>query len=274
MRLLPTSEFYQYCTQIFWPLHTTAVIAHRGLSAQAPENTLVSMQAAVAAGARLVEVDVQLSADGVPVIFHDDTLARICQRPQGIHEFTYAELQTFDYGTWFHGQAQPLLSLETLLAYAHQTQVALNLELKAGIQHPASRWQQALAPLLHQYAHLPLVFSSFDWSLLELCQALWPGYPRAALTENLNLRELQKITAYPCHFAAIHTDWDQLTPDIAGKTRALGWSLGAYTCNHPEAIQSLLQAGVQAVFTDDVQLWSDQEAILPEPQGQTFAAFA
>ncbi|SEI39399.1 glycerophosphoryl diester phosphodiesterase [Allopseudospirillum japonicum] len=274
MRLPPTSEFYQSCVQLFWPLHATAVIAHRGLSAQAPENTLLSVQEAAAAGAHLVEVDVQLSADGVPVIFHDETLTRICQRPQGVHEFTYAQLQAFDYGTWFNGQAQSLLSLETLLAYAQQAQLALNLELKAAIQHPAIRWQQALAPLLHQYAHLPLVFSSFDWSLLELCQALWPHYPRAALIENLHADELQKIAAYPCHFAAIHTDWCQLTPDVAHKTRALGWSLATYTCNHPTAIQSLLQAGVQAVFTDDVRLWSRDQPIFPHHQNQTLAAFA
>lgn len=54
------------------------LIAHRGYAARYPENTLVALEAAVGAGARFVEVDVQLSADGVPVLFHDRTLRRMC----------------------------------------------------------------------------------------------------------------------------------------------------------------------------------------------------
>jgi len=68
------------------------LIAHRGYAARFPENTLVGIQAAVSAGARFVEVDVQLSADGVPVLFHDADLLRICGVPGAVHEWDFAAL--------------------------------------------------------------------------------------------------------------------------------------------------------------------------------------
>ena len=71
------------------------LIAHRGYARHYPENTLVAFAAAVQAGARFIETDVQLSADGVPVLFHDRTLARVCARPGAVHDYTAAELAHF-----------------------------------------------------------------------------------------------------------------------------------------------------------------------------------
>ncbi len=72
------------------------LVAHRGYPRYYPENSLAGIRAAVASGARYVEVDVQLSRDGVPVLFHDRDLQRLCHRPGAIHDYTWAQLQTFD----------------------------------------------------------------------------------------------------------------------------------------------------------------------------------
>lgn len=71
------------------------LVAHRGYPRHYPENTLIGIEAAIAAGARFVEVDVQISRDGIPVLFHDRDLQRICGVPGKIHEYRYAELWTF-----------------------------------------------------------------------------------------------------------------------------------------------------------------------------------
>ncbi|MDH5600308.1 MAG: glycerophosphodiester phosphodiesterase family protein [Gammaproteobacteria bacterium] len=71
-------------------------IAHRGYSAAYPENTLVALDAARKAGAKYLEVDIQLSADHVPVLFHDRDLTRLCQQMGAIHEYTYSQLQAFN----------------------------------------------------------------------------------------------------------------------------------------------------------------------------------
>jgi glycerophosphoryl diester phosphodiesterase len=71
-------------------------IAHRGYAAAYPENTLIALDAAQQAGAKFVEVDIQLSADHVPVLFHDRDLQRLCQQTGAIHDYTFSQLEQFN----------------------------------------------------------------------------------------------------------------------------------------------------------------------------------
>src|SRR5436190_16478043 len=71
------------------------LVAHRGYRLHYPENTLPAVEAALRAGARFVEIDVQLSRDRVPMVFHDDTLMRVCGVPGAIFDYTAAELKKF-----------------------------------------------------------------------------------------------------------------------------------------------------------------------------------
>ena len=71
-------------------------IAHRGYASAFPENTLISIEAARKAGAKYVEVDVQLSADHVPVLFHDRDLLRLCKKDKAIHDYPFSELKKFN----------------------------------------------------------------------------------------------------------------------------------------------------------------------------------
>ena len=70
-------------------------IAHRGYTAKYPENTLIALDAARKSGAKYVEVDIQLSADRIPVLFHDRNLQRLCQQAGAIHDYTFNELENF-----------------------------------------------------------------------------------------------------------------------------------------------------------------------------------
>ncbi|MBE9040431.1 glycerophosphodiester phosphodiesterase [Oscillatoriales cyanobacterium LEGE 11467] len=80
------------------------IIAHRGYSAIAPENTLPAFARAIVAGADSIELDVQLSADGIPMVFHDITLERIAGIPDRLDDLTREQLARFDVGTWFDPQ--------------------------------------------------------------------------------------------------------------------------------------------------------------------------
>jgi glycerophosphoryl diester phosphodiesterase len=77
------------------------VIGHRGDSARVPENTLASIQAAFDAGATMVEVDVMLTRDGVPVLMHDFTLERTTDGRGRVDQLTLSELKRLDAGSWF-----------------------------------------------------------------------------------------------------------------------------------------------------------------------------
>lgn len=96
-------------------------IAHRGYASNYPENTLVALDAAKQAGAEYIEVDIQLTSDGIPVLFHDRDLKRLCQQSGSIHDYTFSQLEKFNvmdvekFGTQF--SENKITSLEKFIAY-------------------------------------------------------------------------------------------------------------------------------------------------------------
>lgn len=100
---------------------TPVFVAHRGYAAEYPENTLIALAAAHQAGARYVEVDIQLSADLIPVLFHDRNLQRLCGRSGAIHDYTYSQLKKFNvaysekFGDKFTGNK--MTSLQKFISY-------------------------------------------------------------------------------------------------------------------------------------------------------------
>ena len=135
-------------------------VAHRGAASDFPENTLAAIRAAVDAGARFVEVDIQLSCDAVPVLFHDRDLMRLCQQQGAIHDYDFAALQSFhvSYEQRFADRFadNPLCSLQQLVAYLQtQPQVFCFVELKrlALQQHGQGKVLQTVLPLLDSIQH-------------------------------------------------------------------------------------------------------------------------
>jgi glycerophosphoryl diester phosphodiesterase len=138
---------------------TIELVAHRGYAARYPENTRDSLAAAVRAGARFLEFDVQLSADGVPVLLHDDTLQRTAGRTGSVFELSAAELSCIEVneiarlGPAFSGVCIPLLRdvVADLMAWPGVTAF---VELKPqslahfGIGYVLDRVLQVLAPVL------------------------------------------------------------------------------------------------------------------------------
>ena len=111
------------------------LVAHRGYSLHYPENTLVGIEAAIRAGARYVEVDIQLSADRIPMLFHDRSLARVCGVSGAIHDFTLTKLSQF-YASEFERfgykfAQEPIATLAGLVALLQRhPQVTAFIEIK------------------------------------------------------------------------------------------------------------------------------------------------
>lgn len=114
-------------------LNRSAVIAHRGASIYAPENTLAAMDLAISQGADAVEIDVRMSKDGIPFLFHDYTVNRTTnlKTGQSIENLTFEEIQNLDAGSWFHpdfaGEKIPSLAQVLELIYGR---TYLYLEIK------------------------------------------------------------------------------------------------------------------------------------------------
>ena len=109
----------------------TPVVAHRGASGQAPENTAAAIRLAAAQGAHWVEVDVTISADGFAVIHHDHDLKRCSDGSGLVIQQPLAQLRNLDCGSWFDAQfsGEPLLALSDLVSLANELEIGLNLEI-------------------------------------------------------------------------------------------------------------------------------------------------
>lgn len=228
----------------------SSVIAHRGARGHAPENTLRAIELAAEQGARWVELDVMLSADGVPVIFHDtrlDTLSngrgRVCDQSAAVLEQVRIHPPKGSQES-----RQPLPTLAQALQRLHQLGLGLNLEIKPCLHH------QARATLIHSLAvlregpPLPLVISSFRRAAIEEAQRLAPAIPRALLWKRLPKN--WRSEARQLEVRAIHLADFALQRWQVAEIKQLGFEVYIYTVNSLKAAEKFRRWGVSGVFSD------------------------
>ena len=237
----------------------TLVIAHRGASAYAPENTMPAFELAVRQGADMLELDVQRSADGVLVIFHDDTTERWDGRRRLASSCTLAELLALDIG------GAQVTTLAEVCAFARERGVRLNVELKA------AGFGVSVARMLRdaQIEELVLISSFVETALLEFAAAS-PHIPRAYLmgTESyrpdVRLREawpfgaLRRTGARAWHPAAQLPllDWLSLSLmyDLFARNSLLPDAMGGSSSGW--GVASDLSVGLRLSITRSVQAFS------------------
>ena len=153
------------------------VIGHRGAASLAPENTLAAIKAAAAAGAKWVEIDVYLVAQGGLVIFHDTELNRCTDGQGATAQADVAHLQTLDAGSWF-GEAfkgETIPTLAAALSCIQTLGLGLNLEIKFDEENVDAIVPSVLAQLDSQWQNNDLLLiSSFNKAALALCHQLAP----------------------------------------------------------------------------------------------------
>lgn len=233
------------------------LIAHRCGGALAPENTLAGLHVAARLGVRAVEFDAMLSRDGVPILIHDDTLARTTNGRGDVAAHTLAELQALDAGAHHHpafaGESLPTLA--AALQLCQQLGLAVNLEIKPfpGAEAETGR---VVAALARQYVpSAGLLLSSFSSSALLAAYQQAPELPRALLLERLTSDWYALMQHH--HAMAIHTAARGLDATLAAEVMAAGVPLACYTVNTREAAEALLAQGVAAVFSDRPDLLLD-----------------
>jgi glycerophosphoryl diester phosphodiesterase len=163
------------------------VVGHRGAEGVAPENTWAAIEAGYQAGADFLELDVQLTCDGVPVLFHDFSLRPKLGDPRWLRDLAWNEMRKFDVGRWF-GPAfagQRIPRLEEVLDWA-RGRVALQLDLKHGfVQGDDDRLEMAVLDLVEALnVARQVVIGSWDRVALARIRARNPG-----VALGVNLRE-------------------------------------------------------------------------------------
>lgn len=233
------------------------LIAHRGLSSRAPENTLSAFRLAAENGFDWIEFDVQLTQDHALVIFHDDTLERTSNGTGFVYQHSLEYLRTLDAGSWFDpafsGESIPCFSeiLPSLLTLP----VFLNIELKVPKGAPPSLpgllstvFCDTLSAMWPISAPKPLI-SSFDWELLSVVKQKLINFPIGYVTENPTVDLIEKIR----HLTnvALISDYRYFSSELLHDLHQNRLPVLAYTVNEPEIAKHLLEQGVFAVFSDD-----------------------
>ncbi len=227
------------------------LIAHRGDSAHAPENTLAAFEQAVARGADMIEMDLGLSADGQVMVHHDRTLTRRAGIRRRIDRMSAEALARVDVSRGFADVPfAPVPRLDEVLGTVGRS-VPLYLELKSdggGRRHAANRrLLEACLRLVPR--HSPHVLASFD-----------PGLVRGAMEAG---RAGVLILSDPARFLrldprerrrlhAVSARWDLLTPSFVERVRRTGTRLWCWTVDGSEAITSALDRGAHGVCCNDV----------------------
>jgi glycerophosphoryl diester phosphodiesterase len=226
-------------------------IAHRGGGSLAPENTLASIRLAARLGYRAVEFDVMLSADGTPVLIHDETLERTTNGRGRVCETPDAVLFALDAG---YGEHIPRFA--EAAALCRELGLLANVEIK-----PATGYEVATAEVvalmtadLWRGAEVPPLISSFSLEALEVARDMAPQIRRGVLFEAPPvdwLAQLQRLQAI-----SLHCDATLLDDGVMAAAKAHDIPVLCYTVNAPEQAKTLFARGVSALFTDRLDLFA------------------
>ncbi|MDR5898825.1 glycerophosphodiester phosphodiesterase family protein [Halomonas vilamensis] len=230
------------------------LIAHRGYSSAAPENTLAAVKAAHDAGTQWVELDVQLLGDGTAVIWHDKDVSR-CSDGQGdISRLSWAQVCQLDVGEWFDDafRGERMASLTSMLALVNTLGMSVNIELKIHKGRDGEALvDQVIPSLMSALAPERLIVSSFNMQALQRCrhhanaQELALGMLFRALPADWQ-SQCETIDAY-----SVHCHWPRLKRHHVKAVCDAGYPLLCYTVNDPSAFQPYWAWGVTSAFTDD-----------------------
>ncbi len=234
------------------------VTAHRGNSGEYPENTMPAFESALAQGADWIELDLFRSKDGKLVVIHDATTERTGEINLRVTDSTYDELCKLDVAAAFRRrtgksiqecppQNIPLLDdVLSLVMQQHRTRVS--------IQPKMDCVSEAVTLVRTMHAEPWVGFNDGDLSLMAKVKQLAPEFPvfwdrgaNTAMDDDLRIAAQHRFTALVLHHRGV-------TRDKVQKIKAAGFEVGAWTVNDREEMKTLLDAGVERIYTDYPQI--------------------
>lgn len=223
------------------------VMAHRGLSADAPENTLYAFSDAISVGADFIELDVQQTRDGVLVVMHDSNLKRTTGVNKDIWDVDYADIQNLDAGSWFdpaYANAR-IPTLEETLQFVDK-RAKLNIEIKP-TKHGSDTLEQDVAELITQYQYTDACYvTSFSYGSLKKVKEVNPEIRTGYLMS----------VAYGQFYSLKYADAFSLnkvfvTSQVVNAAHQQGKQIFAWTVNSMSEVRSLCNLHVDSIITDD-----------------------
>lgn len=231
------------------------VIAHRGASAYYPENTMAAFKGAIEMNAEMIELDVMMTKDGVPVVFHDAELDDHSNGSGLISNHTLVEIKKLDAGSWFGSEfsGERIPTLAEVLEYT-SGKIALNIEVKTeavsdeiedGVE------QKALELVKEHDMEDHVLFSSFDYRAITHLKKLDPDMPAALLyNRSLSKRKLPHELINEYQADAFNCSYRQLSGKWMADLREHEIPSFIYTVDQKRKMRKLLNAGVTGIFTN------------------------
>ncbi|MEM7416710.1 MAG: glycerophosphodiester phosphodiesterase family protein [Gemmatimonadota bacterium] len=230
------------------------VVAHRGYSAAAPENTLVALDRGIDAGADAVEFDLHVTSDGVPVLMHDTTLDRTTNATGSVEAVPLSALRGLDAGSWFDpsfaGEPVPTLAQAVercagragrIYAEVKRSPRPSDLDEVARVVRDGGVWEET-------------VFISMDWPALLRIRAFDTSARIGYIVEHPGRTE--NAIARSAHDPLAMIDFDArillAQPDVARRCTELGIPLACWTVNETADAQRLVDMGVPRITTNEV----------------------
>lgn len=232
------------------PGQAALIAGHRGDRSVAPENTLPALQGALDSTLDFVETDVQLTADGVPVLIHDETVDRTTNGTGAVADLTFSQLRALDAGSWygprFAGVVVPSLD-EFLAIFAASEKQAL-LELKGFFTEDEVRL--VVGKVAASGATHRITFASFDFTTLMNLHSVAPEIPRVIIQRLLPADPVGLAQHF--HAIAILTSPGSVkaNPEAVAQMHDAGLGLLLYTLNSKQRWSEALALGVDGIITD------------------------
>lgn len=254
------------------------IIAHRGASASAPENTFAAFRQAIEDKADGIEFDVRLSKDNVPVVFHDSNLRRLAKMKQRVADMTAEELGAIDVGSWFNRAfptraddnftAEKIPTLAALLEFLSDYRGLIYIELK-GSDARMSALVKAVSDLLERRDSLPnVIVKSFNLEGIKIAKQILPTVRTAALFEPKILTVLQKRKrileeAMRCGADEISIHHSMATENFVRRARENDFPVVIWTANNRAWIKRAFDFGISAIITNKpAELLAERDKIL------------
>lgn len=242
------------------------IVAHRGASALAPENTLAAFRQAIDDGAEGIEFDVRLAKDGVAVVFHDPTLNRTGLQDGNIADLTSVELAKIDIGSWFNKidrrnanssySLQRVSTLSETLEFLKEFNGRIYIELKCRDSEIAALVSAVCGAIGDSGLGSRIIIKSFKMAVIPRVRLLCPGLKTAALFAPKIMTILRKekhLVKIAEEFGAseLSIHYSLATQKLMEKAAKRGLPVTIWTADNPRWVKRGIKLGLNAIITNN-----------------------
>lgn len=230
-------DFFQNTNQI-------QIMAHRGGTANGPENTIYAINKSIKNGAHWVEIDVQRTKDGVYVLNHDDTFARVAGENRKVTEMNYIEIKKLKVGIYNSDGAKGIPTLEEVLDICNN-KIGINIELK-GTSADEKMVDDIVKMVNNRNMKSQIIMTSFDYNLVKIMNNKYPQF-NIGFIDFMAFGDIGSLKANYIIVEETVANSQTIDKIHDADKKALVW-----TVNSPESMKRFAKSEIDIIITDDV----------------------